>query len=159
ARAFAFLRSAAVKYAGTNTGFAARFTVFFFGASARVAASFTMATISRCDGRSSIDVILRNGFTSTLAGLRPVQNTHPQCCLNAAVMQRMPRSSTYAGTPHLIVSSTKGCPLCTAARICFRIGFAKSFALAMYASTLGSFVAISLLEFGIWDLGFGIWDF
>src|SRR4030095_2478232 len=64
-----------------------------------------MATNSRGDGRSSTDVILRNCFASTLAGLRPVQNTHAQCCLNAAVMPTMPRSSTYADTPDRLAYS------------------------------------------------------
>src|SRR5258705_13505543 len=78
-----------------SSGRAARAGAAFFAAPrVLAAASLTSATSARGSGSCSTDVIRRNSFGSTLEGLRLVQNTHPQCCLNAAVMQKMPRSST-----------------------------------------------------------------
>src|SRR6185295_18834610 len=50
------------------------------------------------------------------------------------------------GKRHFMSSSTSGHDACTASRSLVRIGFAKSPALAMYASTRGSLFPITLLS-------------
>jgi len=56
---------------------------------------------------------------------RSLQKPNATCFLNAAIIATMP-SRSKVGTPHLILSSIFGQPLCMSVRRCLRIGFAKS---------------------------------
>jgi hypothetical protein len=60
----------------------------------------------------------------------PFQKLIAQCCLNEAIMQRMPLW-VNAGTDHFISSFASGTAACTTSRMCARIGRANSGLFAM----------------------------
>src|SRR5579872_4575142 len=64
----------------------------------------------------------------------PFQKPKTACCLNAAMLQSIPWYMK-CGKLHFIVSSTSGHAAWIVSRSPVRIGFAKSAAFAMYAST------------------------